>query len=515
MSTPTSHVTRNKKIKINESLKRHTREELKEKSEQKKQEKEERKRLQQEQKALEAAEKKQRLAASGQALAKFEDSQVATLTSRSSLRPDLDILKSHQGKSTKMVNTPKTAESCETVVESRKLSIKSSKKERPKKAMATTKSKLRPTNHGPSKDSEAADIDPVTMRLHTCLDAADKLTAFMAWEKEQEAQVKKDLKAGKQKETSERQKEEHKTEKLVVRDVVVENRTTKLSMVIEDTSNSSVGRKRALSNRKEQDANAGKRKKTREICDAKKSNEGSGSESESDSGESDSLSGPELVGGSFDDNESPSTLAAATARKAKEIFATGKAKQSLPENPVLKSLVPADVNSIETKDAQATSASLTTTMPKTLSVRKNIGAKDLPFPRDDIGFYKKKWESLVIPSFLIFSESHKLQFGVGNDPQFIGLVVTKWKKVFPELKDKSNDKVILQVARGDLRQYRTNIAKEALKIVERKVSEVGNSNEERAEWVRKQREKDSFLYETPGPTFVRNGTDGKYKIDYK
>ncbi|KAL0575554.1 hypothetical protein V5O48_006428 [Marasmius crinis-equi] len=508
---PTSRVTRHKKIEIDNSLKKHTREELRVISDTKKQEKAEQKRLAKEEKARQTSEKKQRLTSSGKALAKFEDKQAPSLAQRSSLRPDLKAPKKRR-KSPASSPTPKSI--TKPVDEGLVLSDDGGEQApTPKKTGV----------HNPPKGKKDHDTDKTSIADGITGLTPEKYAAFMAWEQEQETRAKKDQQIARRKENTEKRKvrtiqfaddadedmpiplltqAERKSEKSIVRDVVVEHRTTTTPPAVPMVEGSKKQRKRSLTNGKEEDTNAGNAKKQR-IDRPVADDDSSEAESSDSASESDSdSSGPELVAGSFDADEAPAVVAAARdSKKLKKILRTGKATKTLPENPVLKSLVPADVIDIDTKEAQANPAPLET--PKTSS-RQSVGVKSLPFPADDFVFYKQKWETQVVPFFLVFAESQRLQFGVGNDSQFAALVVARWKKVFPELKNNSNDKIILQVARSDLRQYRTNVAKEAIKIVERKVKEAGNTDAQRAEWVKRQRRNDSFLYEIPGPTHAES-----------
>ncbi|KAG7096150.1 hypothetical protein E1B28_006823 [Marasmius oreades] len=195
------------------------------------------------------------------------------------------------------------------------------------------------------------------------------------------------------------------------------------------------------------------------------------------------LSGSELVGGIF--NEDQSIDMVTDARKDKKLLKTDptvmKAKQSLPENLVLERLVSADINGIDENESEMTLRG---------SSCKTITIKDLPFPSDYTQVYQKKWEQRFMAHILHFAKTQELQFGIGNRPELASFVTSTWKQVFPELKIHGKDINILKFVQVELRNYRSNVGKEALSIVEKKLSRVEGATVERAEWIAEQLKND-------------------------
>ncbi|KAJ8091342.1 hypothetical protein PM082_015060 [Marasmius tenuissimus] len=87
-----------------------------------------------------------------------------------------------------------------------------------------------------------------------------------------------------------------------------------------------------------------------------------------------------------------------------------------------------------------------------------------------------------MPQVLHHIESEALQSTVGNNPQLVTFIKGKWKEVFPELKEKSKNKEMMQFdVRAEPQQYQSGVGKEALKVVARKTEEVGDTIEESSE----------------------------------
>ncbi|KAK1216960.1 hypothetical protein PQX77_020397 [Marasmius sp. AFHP31] len=334
--------------------------------------------------------------------------------------------------------------------------------------------------------------------------------AFLEWRELEKGAEKDRLKAEKRKMANERRKDERKIEKSAVREAVAANRTTKPALSLFSVESANVQKRPASGEDHERDGPQIVKKAKIDgigglradfhkiIVDAsahsRSKNDAFASDAE---GESDGSSGPELVGGSFDEDESPDVVAATRKSKIeKKTIEPVNAKEGLPANPVLSRLVPADVNSIDAAERQ--SAPLT--KAPSSRTRQAISIKSLPFPANDFAFYKKKWNELVMPQILMFTEPEPNQFTIGNQPDLSAFVQAKWKEVFPELKDNSKNKEIMQWVRGELRQYRSDIGKEALKIVSRKVEEAGCTAKERSDWVKRELENERFLFLTPGET---------------
>ncbi|KAL0059224.1 hypothetical protein AAF712_014032 [Marasmius tenuissimus] len=504
-STQEKPNTRGKKVHIDESLKKYTQAERKEKAEKKRKGEEERKQKERDEREQEADQKRARLLEASRRLAHFQDGQVPTLASRSSLRPDLEIYSQYLA-----ANPPRRSLRNQEETLAQTDGILLSDEVKPRKQAATQSTKKSTGNASKEVQSATSEINE------------EQYAAFLQW---QQNEAREQQKATKRKEASEKRKvslgapkptttyhlclqqADREVERTFIRDAVANNRTTQPTKILEIVSS---GRKRALSTADDSlpDTNVKKSKAEPNLGGIRADYCGSPSEKSSDKkkfpqapagadvddGSHSDSSGPELVGGEFDKDESPGTVANARKSKAR-LLASVKAKEGLPENPVLKSLVPADVNDIDTKEAQATP------LTKTAKPRKTVTFADLPFPPDDIKFYRQKWDKLFVPQMIYLGESQEAQFGFPNaQPEVLELISTQWKKTFPELKGNSKDANIVQYLRSETRQYRSDIGKEALKIVERKVEEVGETIKERSEWVKRELENNRFIYSNPGMT---------------
>ncbi|KAK1219220.1 hypothetical protein PQX77_003423 [Marasmius sp. AFHP31] len=352
-------------------------------------------------------------------------------------------------------------------------------------------------------DGSTIEASPVNSKI----DISDgDWKAFLEWRELVKAAEKERLKAEKRKMANERRK----IEKSAIREAVAANRTTKPAPSLFTVESANVQKRPAsgedlgrdetqIVKKAKMDGIGGLRADFHEIIvDASAQSHSVNDAVASDAeGESDGSSGPELVGGSFDEDESPDVVAAMRKSKIeKKTIEPVNAKEGLPANLVLSRLVPADVNSIDAAERQ--SAPLT--KAPSSRTRQAISIKSLPFPANDFAFYKKKWNELVMPQILVFTEPEPNQFTIGNQPDLSTFVQAKWKEVFPELKDNSKNKEIMQWVRGELRQYRSDIGKEALKIVSRKVEEAGCTVEERSDWVKRELENERFLFLAPGET---------------
>ncbi|KAL0058866.1 hypothetical protein AAF712_014427 [Marasmius tenuissimus] len=521
-STQEKPNTRGKKVHIDESLKKYTQAERKEKAEKKRKGEEERKQKERDEREQEADQKRARLLEASRRLAHFQDGQVPTLASRSSLRPDLEIYsqylaanpprRSLRNQEETLAQTDGILLSDEGNGDVEETPPPDSKKEKTTRLQPTSASErillsdeVKPRKQAATQSTKKStgnaskEVQSATSEINE-----EQYAAFLQW---QQNEAREQQKATKRKEASEKRKADREVERTFIRDAVANNRTTQPTKILEIVSS---GRKRALSTADDSlpDTNVKKSKAEPNLGGIRADYRGSPSEKSSDKkkfpqapagadvddGSHSDSSGPELVGGEFDKDESPGTVANARKSKARSL-ASVKAKEGLPENPVLKSLVPADVNDIDTKEAQATP------LTKTAKPRKTVTFADLPFPPDDIKFYRQKMGQAFVPQMIYLGESQEAQFGFPNaQPEVLELISTQWKKTFPELKGNSKDANIVQYLRSETRQYRSDIGKEALKIVERKVEEVGETIKERSEWVKRELENNRFIYSNPGMT---------------
>ncbi|KAL0056977.1 hypothetical protein AAF712_016405, partial [Marasmius tenuissimus] len=340
--------------------------------------------------------------------------------------------------------------------------------------------------------------------------------AFLEWQEHEKTAAEDQLKAERRKEAYEKRKAERNVEKSAVWDAVTANRTTKSLPAVETVNahkRPASGEEKLVFDWLSAIKKAKRDNKVGGLCtdyqqviikessctqpkdDVANSDQDRKVDSDSDSSE------PELVGGIFNEDEAPDAVAVARKSKVqgKKDIQSVKANEGLPVNPVLTSLVAADVNIIDSAERQSTPL-MKTSLPRQVTSIKSL---PFPFPTNDFTFYKKKWNESIMPQILHHIESEAVQFTIGNDPELVTFVKGKWKDVLPELKDKSKNKEIMQFVRAELWQYWSGVGKGALKIVARKIEEAGDTIEERADWVKKELHNDRFVFATPGETYKR------------
>ncbi|KAE9400902.1 hypothetical protein BT96DRAFT_938349 [Gymnopus androsaceus JB14] len=188
----------------------------------------------------------------------------------------------------------------------------------------------------------------------------------------------------------------------------------------------------------------------------------------------------EGAAGDFDQDESVASLTAAREMKKKGPKAKSKSQAV---NAV--SLVPADVKIIDGKERR--------TQPK--ATRHTWSKSHLPLKSvEDI----RKWDTQYMPHIYNFIGAQEAQFGTNSNLELKAFQAILWAEIFPALKEDANEPAITGVIQANLRTYRSEIGKKALKIVSRKAEEY--DQECRADYIAGELDNDAWGYASPGLT---------------
>ncbi|KAE9393761.1 hypothetical protein BT96DRAFT_999121 [Gymnopus androsaceus JB14] len=185
--------------------------------------------------------------------------------------------------------------------------------------------------------------------------------------------------------------------------------------------------------------------------------------------------------GEFDHEETAESVNAAREAKQAGAKASTVASKKLVETQVR--LVPANVNVIDAKERCGNGKCLT------------FNKTNLPISTTAD---HRKWDTEFMPTILDFVGAQELQFGMSNNLELKALIRTTWTDVFPLRSDCKDDPAIAGFCHTQIRTYRSELGKKALKIVGRKIDELEDDLEERAAYIAAQLEEDYWAYSNPG-----------------
>ncbi|KAJ3833892.1 hypothetical protein F5878DRAFT_645580 [Lentinula raphanica] len=209
--------------------------------------------------------------------------------------------------------------------------------------------------------------------------------------------------------------------------------------------------------------------------------------------------------GVFDEDESPETIEKERAAKS-----YNKAvKKDIVE--VQVKLEPGDVNTI-TKEEHDTGKPAKP--PKT-----HVKVSDVPFVQSSD---QTVWNNKVRTGLIEWSGSVSKQFNINSDPNFRETVMDLWNRhlnTLPHIPlkleyngstiQRCEHPAILSFAQADIRNYRSNVGKTAVRALRMYLTERADTFEEQRELVEELLHHNAFVYEKPGKT--RNESSGAFR----
>ncbi|KAJ3792833.1 hypothetical protein GGU11DRAFT_462738 [Lentinula aff. detonsa] len=207
--------------------------------------------------------------------------------------------------------------------------------------------------------------------------------------------------------------------------------------------------------------------------------------------------------GVFDEDESPETMEKQQAAKSNN--------KEVKKDVVQVKLEPGDVNAL-TKEEHDTGKPAKP--PKT-----HVKVSDIPFIQSSD---QTIWNNKIRTSLIEWSGSISKQFNINSDPNFREMVMDLWNRHLNILShvplkleyngstiQRCEHPAILSFAQADIRNYRSNVGKTAVRILKMYLMERAATIEEQRELVEQLLHHNAFVYEKPGKT--RNESSGAFR----
>ncbi|KAJ3791829.1 hypothetical protein GGU11DRAFT_750996 [Lentinula aff. detonsa] len=151
------------------------------------------------------------------------------------------------------------------------------------------------------------------------------------------------------------------------------------------------------------------------------------------------------------------------------------------------SLVPANVSIIDIKERSTSTTSKRTSVSKaTLPISSTL---DL-----------RKWDTEFMPHIFDFVGAQQYQFGLSTNVDLRYLIKSHWVTVYPLLHELKDHPTIFPFVQSQIRTYRSEFGKRALKAVGRAVSDAAEDILGRIQFVAGELAEDAWAYEQPGAT---------------
>ncbi|KAJ3838669.1 hypothetical protein F5878DRAFT_641802 [Lentinula raphanica] len=209
--------------------------------------------------------------------------------------------------------------------------------------------------------------------------------------------------------------------------------------------------------------------------------------------------------GVFDEDESPEMIEEQRAAKSYN--------KVVKKDVVQVKLEAGDVNAI-VKEERDTGKPAKFKPPKT-----HVKVADVPFIKSSD---QTVWNNTVRTGLIEWSGSISKQFNINSDPNFRETVMDLWNKhinVLPHVPSqlehdgsmihRCEHPAILSFAQADIRNYRSNVGKTAIRVLKVYLMERADTIEERREVVEDLLHHNAFVYEKPGKT--RNESSGAFR----